>query len=278
MKSGKLFYFYIFLLLIVLIAMFFLRKQSHSKTTHYLIRDYPQIKKSGELNAVTDYNSIGYFISGDTVAGFQYELLRRLEKDWGIKVNIFLDNNLDENLKGLFSQRYDIVARSIPINSELKSKVAFTQSIILNKQVLVQRRAEYNKGKKPIRQHLDLAKKTIYLPAHSPVILRIDNLSREIGDTIYVVQDPTYEAEQLIMKVASGDIDFTVCDEKIAQRMAKRLPEIDVETDISFTQFDSWAVRKDSPVLLDSLNAWFTNLKKTEEFEQIRAKYFSSMR
>ena len=91
-----------------------------------------------------------------------------------------------------------------------------------------------------------------------------------------MVQDPTYETEQLIMKVASGDIDFTVCDEKIAQKMAKRLPEIDVETDISFTQFDSWAVRKDSPVLLDSLNAWFTNLKQTKEFEQMRAKYFLS--
>ena len=34
--------------------------------------------KRGEMNVVTDYNTIGYFISGDTVQGFQYELINAL--------------------------------------------------------------------------------------------------------------------------------------------------------------------------------------------------------
>jgi membrane-bound lytic murein transglycosylase MltF len=75
------------------------------------------------------------------------------------------------------------------------------------------------------------------------------------------------------MKVAGGDIDFTVCDEKIATQMEKRLPEIDIKTDIGFTQFDSWAVRKDSPILLDSLNIWFSNFKKTKDFQLLIKKY-----
>ncbi|MBZ4657919.1 MAG: rane-bound lytic murein transglycosylase [Bacteroidota bacterium] len=273
MKSKKLLYLYGFLLIVVIWLMFSLRKQINSKSDTYEVRDYPQIKKSGELNVVTDYNAIGYFVSGDTLAGFQYELLRRLEKDWQIKVNIFLENKLEENLEGLLSRRYDIIARSIPVNIDLRSKVAFTQPILLNKQVLVQRKAEYNNGIAPIRQHLELAKKTIYVPANSPVILRLDNLSHEIGDTIFIIQDPSYETEQLIMKVAGGDIDFTVCDEKMATQMEKRLPEIDIETDIGFTQFDSWAVRKDSPMLLDSLNIWFSHFKKTKEFQLLIKKY-----
>ena len=273
MKSKKLLYLYGFLLLLVIWFMFSLRKQINSKSDTYEVRDYPQIKKSGELNVVTDYNAIGYFVSGDTLAGFQYELLRRLEKDWQIKVNIFLENKLEENIEGLLSQRYDIIARNIPVNIDLRNKVAFTQPVLLNKQVLVQRKAEYNNGIEPIRQHLELAKKTIHVPANSPVILRLDNLSHEIGDTIFIIQDPSYETEQLIMKVAGGDIDFTVCDEKIATQMEKRLPEIDIETDIGFTQFDSWAVRKDSPILLDSLNIWFSNFKKTKDFQLLIKKY-----
>jgi membrane-bound lytic murein transglycosylase MltF len=273
MKSKKLLYLYGFLLLLVIWFMFSLRKQINSKSDTYEVRDYPQIKKSGELNVVTDYNAIGYFVSGDTLAGFQYELLRRLEKDWQIKVNIFLENKLEENIEGLLSQRYDIIARNIPVNIDLRNKVAFTQPVLLNKQVLVQRKAEYNNGIEPIRQHLELAKKTIHVPANSPVILRLDNLSHEIGDTIFIIQDPSYETEQLIMKVAGGDIDFTVCDEKIATQMEKRLPEIDIKTDIGFTQFDSWAVRKDSPILLDSLNIWFSNFKKTKDFQLLIKKY-----
>lgn len=273
MKSKKLLYLYGFLLLLTIWFMFSLMKRINSKSAPNQVRDYPQIKKSGELNVVTDYNAIGYFVSGDSLAGFQYELLRRLEKDWQIKVNIFLENKLEENIEGLLAQRYDIIARSIPVNIDLRNKVAFTQPILLNKQVLVQRKAEYNNGIEPIRQHLELAKKTIYVPANSPVILRLDNLSHEIGDTIFIIQDPSYETEQLIMKVAGSDIDFTVCDEKIATQMEKRLPEIDIKTDIGFTQFDSWAVRKDSPILLDSLNIWFSNFKKTKDFQLLIKKY-----
>ena len=57
--------------------------------------------------------------------------------------------------------------------------------------------------------------------------------------------------------VAKGDIDYAVCDQQIARVSKGNLPEIDIDTDISFTQLQSWAVRKDSPILLDSLNIGF---------------------
>lgn len=237
-------------------------------------RDLGEILESGELNVATDYNSIGYFVSGDTVRGFQLEMMHALEKEWGIRVNLFLENSLEDNLKGLIKQRYDLVARSIPMNMELKERIAFTIPITINKQVLIQRKLEYNDSIEPIRQHLDLAKRTIHVENDSPAILRLNNLSHEIGDTIFIVEDPTYEVEQLVMMVAAGDIDFTVCDEKVALRLANTLPEIDVETDISFTQLESWAVRDDSPMLLDSLNNWLTWFKATKEFSQMLERYY----
>ena len=201
-------------------------------------------------------------------------MILALEKEWGIKVNLFLENSLDENLEGLLTMRYDLVARNIPVNIKLKDTFAFTNPITLNKQVLVQRKQEYNDSVEPIRQHLDLAGKTIRVANDSPVILRLNNLSHEIGDTIFIVEDPTYETEQLVMMVASGDIDFTVCDEKMAIQLSKVLPEIDIETDISFTQLESWSVRKDSPVLLDSLNSWLDRFKTTPAFKRIYRKYY----
>ena len=49
MKSKKLLYLYGFLLMLVIWFMFSLRKQINSKSDTYKVRDYPQIKKSGEL-------------------------------------------------------------------------------------------------------------------------------------------------------------------------------------------------------------------------------------
>ncbi len=239
----------------LMIVLFNLQK----KTPIKLPRDYTEIVESGTINIVTDYNSFGYYVSGDTIEGFQHDLITKLESDWDIKVNLFLENSLEDNLLGLQVGKYDIVARNIPVNTELKERFKFTQSINKNKYVLVQRKAEFNDSISPIRQQLDLAHKTIYVPKDSPAIMRLNNLADEIGDTIFIRQNEVYEEEQLVMMVAGGDIDFTICNQKVAQNLANELPEIDINTDISFTQLESWAVRIDSPLLLDSLNAWLNN-------------------
>lgn len=275
MEYRKRLYLYLLLLIVAIVAMILLWKSlKGSGTTSLLPRDYNEIMASGELSVVTDYNSIGLYVSGDTLQGFQREMLLALEKEWGIRVNLFLENSLEENLEGLRAMRYDLIARNIPVNVQLKDSFAFTIPLTLNKLVLVQRKPEYNDSIEPIRQHLDLAKRTIHVSGDSPAMLRLNNLSHEIGDTIFIVENRTYEAEQLVMMVASGDIDFTVCDEKMATRLANILPEIDIETDISFTQLESWAVRKDAVVLLDSLNSWLGRFKATTTFRQIYQKYY----
>ena len=274
MISKKRLSIYVILLVIVVVAMIMLRNSLTRKANYIGVTDYNEIIEKGVMNVVTDYNTIGYFVSGDTVEGFQYEMINVLTKEWGIHINIFLENNLQDNLTGLLEGKYDLVARSIPVNSELKGRFSFTEPLILNKLVLVQRKSQFNDSIQPLRQHLELAKKTIHVAEGSPSILRLNNLSHEIGDTILVIENPTYEAEQLVMMVASGEIEYTVCDEKLAMQLSEELPEIDIETDISFTQIESWAVRIDSPLLLDSVNSWLTRFKETREFKNLIAKYY----
>ena len=120
----------------------------------------------------------------------------------------------------------------------------------------------------------DLAQKTLYIPEDSPALLRLQNLGHEIGDTIYVVEDELYSTEQLMIMVAKGDIDYAVCDQQIARMTQKNLPEVDILTDVSFTQLQSWAVRKDSPVLLDSLNSWLQQIKDSGLYDQIYKRYY----
>lgn len=254
--------------------MIMIRSFLNRSDNNLMVRDYSEIISSGTLNIVTDYNPVGYYVSGDSTAGFQIEVLRALEKAWGVTINIYLENSLEDNLDGLQNQKYDIVARNIPVNSELRELYSFTDPITYNKLVLVQRKAEFNDSIKPIRGHLNLAKKTIHVAAESPAILRLNNLSEEIGDTIFVIEDPVYETEQLVILVASGEIDFTISNEIMANRLTTILPEIDIETDISFTQIESWALRNESPVLLDSLNSWLKQFKATDDYNVIYQKYY----
>ena len=182
--------------------------------------------------------------------------------------------SFEYRLRGLSEDRYDVIAYGILATSKLKDSLLLTSPIVLNKQVLVQRKATVENDSLYIRSQLDLAQKTLHVIKGSPSILRIQNLGNEIGDTIYIKEIEKYGPEQLISLVAHGDIDYAVCDESIAQAAADSLPQIDINTAISFTQFYSWAVSKQSPVLLDSLNAWLDRFQKEEEYQKIYKKYY----
>lgn len=235
-------------------------------------RDYNEIRTEGVLRMVTEYNLSGYFESGDTLAGFQYELSRAISEIAGLEVQIELEMSLAESFKGLKNRKYDVIARNISITSEIKENYLFTDPVVLDKQVLIQRKT--NDSIPLVRNQLELAQKTIYIPTHSVALLRIQNLQHEIGDTIYVVKAGQFSSEQLIGMVNEGDIDYAVCDYQIATIAKKQFPEIDIETDISFMQLQSWAVRKESVVLLDSLNSWFRQMRDSRLFNDIYARYY----
>ena len=268
---------YLSLLIIVVLAIVLLKNCS-TKSQHqqngFTARDFDEIKEDGVIRIVTAYNQTGYFVKGDTISGFQYDLANLFGKALGLSVEIYPEMDLQKSIAGLESGQYDIIARNLPVTVDLRDKVSLTEPLILNKQVLIQRTAEYNDGIEPIRNQLDLAKKTLYVSEDSPSLLRINNLSTEIGDTVYVEEMKKYESEQLIIMVAKGDIDYAVCDEITAKNLKPRFPEIDIDTDISFTQLQAWAVRKDSYELLDSLNSWVIRLKENREIEKIQQRYF----
>lgn len=237
-------------------------------------RDYAAIKQEGVLHVATEYNSISYFVDGDTLSGFHYELIEAFAHDMGLKATIFPVMSFSERLAGLDNGTYDIIANDLLVTNELKDSLLLTSPIILNKQVLVQRKVNVLDSTAFIKSQLDLAGRTLHVVKGSPSTLRIRNLGNEIGDTIYVKEIEKYGSEQLIYMVAHGIIDYAVCDESIARAAADSLPELDINTAISFTQFYAWGVSKQSPVLLDSLNSWLSRFQEGKTYKSIYKKYY----
>ncbi len=273
MKSRKLLLVYAVLLTLVLALMVRIRNAAPAKLP---IRDYMEIKEEGILRLTTEYNQDGYYISGDTVAGFHYELSQAIAGLSGLEVRIQLEMNLARSFDALDRNETDVIARHLPVTTENKELYLFTDPVILNKQVLVQRSKKEEYDTEPIRNQLDLGGKTIHIAKNSPARLRLENLAEEIGDTIRIIEDEIYSTEQLLILVAKGEIEFAVCDQQTSRKYLNDLPELDIETDISFTQLQSWAVRKDSPVLLDSLNSWLSQIRDKGIYNNIYRRYYPS--
>jgi ABC-type amino acid transport substrate-binding protein len=236
-------------------------------------RSYEEIIRSGVLRAVTEYNSISYHAQADSIGGLHYELLQAFAESKGLKTEITPEMIVEKRIEGIQLGIYDLLANNVLISSERKDSLLFTSPILLSRQVLVQRKPTEMNDQNYINSLLDLAGKTVHVVKESPSILRIHNLSNEIGDTIYIKEIEKYGQEQLLAMVAAGDIDYAVCDESIALTAANDLPRLDFETTISFTQFYSWGVNKENTILLDSLNAWLDSFKQTEAFQKLLKKY-----
>ena len=261
-------------ILAVTLSSIFFKKKTEAETS--LPRDYAEIAASGILRAVTEYNSISFYADGDTVSGFHYELLHAFAHSKGLKPEITPEMSFSKRLEGVQKGTYDILANSTVVTTEYKDSLLFTRPIILNKQVLVQRKPEKENDSLYIHSQLELARKTLHLVKNSPAILRIHNLSNEIGDTIYIKEVEKYGQEQLLAMVAHGDIDYAVCDESIAQAYINDFPQLDIETAISLPQSHSWGASKHSPTLPDSLNSWLNDYVKTPAFKLLRKKYYNN--
>src|SRR5690606_25430388 len=71
---------------------------------------------------------------------------------------------------------------------------------------------------------------------------------------------------------------YTVSDHQIAMVNANYYPNLDVSTILSLPQQIAWSVRKNSPQLLEAVDAWLTKIKKEPTFMVIYNRYFKSPR
>ncbi|MGL5318333.1 MAG: transporter substrate-binding domain-containing protein, partial [Bacteroidales bacterium] len=190
-----------------------------------------------------------------------------------VEIEIYPVSSIEESLSGLEGNTYDIVARLIPVTVQLKEQFNASKPFLTSKHVLVQRKPKSENDSALIRNQLLLAKKELYIPKNSSVKTRLTNLIREIGDTIYVIEDPLYQEEQLVQMVATRVIDYAVVDEHIARRIISNYPVIDIDTDISFAQLNSWITRKNSPVLRDSIDSFIDQFKNSNKFKELKERY-----
>ncbi len=241
--------------------------------------DFELIKKSGVLRAAVDYNSSNYFIYRGKPMGFEYELLQTLSKDLDVRLEIVVSNQLNETFEGLKNGRFDLIAQNLTVTMPRSAELDFTLPFKQTQQVLVQR-AKTNKSIDSvyINSVLELANKKIYVQKNSAYHQRLLNLSEETGGPVEIICDSVFGVEDLISKVAKGEIDYTVCDEHIGKLNQFYYLNLDISLQISFQQNIAWAVRKGSKEWKAYLDKWITEFKDTRKYHFLYFKYFESPR
>lgn len=246
------------------------------------VTNLEKIRGEGALRVMTEYNSTSYFLYRGQPLGFQFELLQELANHMNLALDVSVSNDLERNFNDLQEGGVDLIAMNLTVTSQRKQDVAFTEPLLQTRQVLVQRKPlhweKMNQRQLEstlIRNQLDLAGEVVYVQAGSVYENRLRSLSNEIGGGIDI-REVNLDSERLIQRVAMEEINYSVCDENVGLVNATYYPHLDVETAISFPQHVAWAVHPSSDSLLQVINQWITEFRRTDKYAILYHKYFTN--
>ncbi|MEQ8323320.1 MAG: transporter substrate-binding domain-containing protein [Vicingaceae bacterium] len=250
------------------------------------LRNMEQILEAGKLRVLTTYSSTNYFLYRGQAMGYEYDMANKLARFLGLQLKVIVAKNTDELIELLLSGKGDMIAAGLTATNDRRQRIVFTDYLYLTKQVLVQRKPEnwrrmqrHQIDHKLVKDPIELIGDTVYVKKGTSYYQRLINLQNEIGGNIHIqLVDEEVPTEKLIEMVVEGQIPFTIADQNIANVSASYFPDLDVNTAISFSQRISWAIRKNSPKLLDTINYWITKMKKYNEYYAVYDKYFKSPR
>ncbi len=225
------------------------------------------------INVAIEISPLSMSLSTDSIGGFYYDILNLISNKYNVNFKYHEFVPLSFAFNGLESGNFDIVVADIPATSELKEKYLLTEPLYIDHQILVQRK-DKKTGKGNITDYTQLTSDSIWVVAGSPYINRIRNLSDELGcDEIYIIESPNFSSEQLIILTALGEVKQSVVNANIAKSMIKDYPQLDINTKISFNQFQVWALKHSNVKLCDKFNHWIKEVKKLPEYDDLCKRY-----
>jgi len=229
--------------------------------------DLSAIRERRTLRVLVSYSKTNFFFHNGSMRGFEYELLRKYEKFLNQNVRglyrrtkvVFVPTAFDELLDALDQGRGDVVAAGLTVTPARAARVAFTHPYIPEvREVLV-----LNGSVGDVQDADDLSGRSVYVVAGSSYATHLFRLNRGFANAgrppIDVVEvDSDLATEDVLELVNAGVTDISVADEHIADAWAGVMPGIVVRHDIEIHKGGAiaWAVRKNNPGLLESLNAF----------------------
>jgi membrane-bound lytic murein transglycosylase MltF len=219
------------------------------------------------VRVLTAYSKTLYFVDNGTPRGTAYDQGRLLEehlnktlKSARLTIRVqFIPVSRDELLPALIAGKGDIVMGNLTVTRERKEIVDFTEPWIGNVEEIVVARP----GGPEITQVDDLSGKEVFVRVSSSYYESLVKLNERLTSAgkppVRLTPAPEeLEDEDLLEMANAGLVDLLVVDNHKAwfwQRVFPKLklfPTVALRTDGDI----AWAIRKDSPKLKESLNAF----------------------
>ncbi len=239
-------------------------------------REFFRFSDTGDLSHQVERGVIRVLVSTEKTSfafrnnkpiGFEFALMERYRaylrtqvdrQDWPVQF-VFVPLPVDALIPALLGGYGDIVAAGLTVTPERQEQVAFTTPYLRDVEEVVVTAPSVDGIATPD----DLAGRTIFIRqgtgyAKSLAALNADLVQRKMAPVTINAADPVLAAEDILSLVNEGIVDVTVAHAHLARLWSAVYPDMIVRDDLVLRSGAeiAWAIRKDNPELLASLNGF----------------------
>jgi membrane-bound lytic murein transglycosylase F len=227
-----------------------------------------KILKTGQITVVTRNTAHCYYLYRDQPMGFEYDLAQAFAAYLGVRLEVKVVDHWDEMISTVNRGSAAFIAASTPIMPQRQQAVAYSGGYMEVAQQIITHRKNAR-----IKSLEDLSGKTIDVRKGTAYQHRLAELKNQ-GVDLAIRLHEDLPTEELIQKVADGEIDFTIANSNIVLINQRNFPGAISAGSIKDRLQLGWAVYPKSLELRDRMNEFFQEIKKNGEFDKIYQKYY----
>ena len=230
-----------------------------------------QIIASGEFRAVTRNSPATFYYGINTPRGIDYELAKGYADHIGVDLHMYVADGIWQILPEVAEGRAHVGAASLTVTDPRKKIVDFSP-----RYQTITHEVIYRRGTLKPNDLEDLVSGHFEIPTGSSYISILEDARHEIPRLTWT-EKREVSAEELVRRVANGEIDYTIIDSNIFPLLQHSYPDARKAFTIGYPTSVAWALPKTADTSLrESISAYFAELQATGELDDLLDRYYFS--
>jgi membrane-bound lytic murein transglycosylase F len=228
-----------------------------------------RILRSGELTVVTRNTPAAFYYGADEPRGIEYELARGYAERLGVRLRIYTS---DQVYRDVVDGNAQVAAASLTVADARKDTVSFGPAY-----QDIQPQVIYRRGTGRPTKLEDLLGGRLEIGADSSHAALLRKL-RADEPLLSWIEDGHASSEELIKRVATGEIDYTIADSHLFALLRHFYPDLRVAFSLEQQNQIAWALPQGADSLRESIASYFAEIEATGELERILDRYYFASR
>lgn len=228
-----------------------------------------EIVSLGELRVITRNSPTTFYTGSNGPEGPEYDLVMGFANFIGVQLKLETADRFSDLLAAVESGRSHIAAAGLTITPERAARVDFGPSYHDVRQYLI-----YKLGTGRPRTVEDLLGKKLEVVSGTSYVETLENIQSLHPELVWT-ENPHADLAELLARVSSQEIDYTIADSSLFKVYRNYVPEIRIGFELTMGDSLAWAFpKRHDRSLMERAEQYVEFIRKNGDLDRVKDRYY----